>query len=146
MLINSVQNMIHKPDNPRITLPWEASFWGGNYIIFGVAGSILLRDCKFQRHLSLDAYFLKRMPISLKVKILWCSTTSPTSLALVGNDEFHFFPTKFDDGGGIVTQCSTYYLIINVSILINLEDMTIKNMMLSKNIHKPHNFEFPTTV
>ena len=55
---NSVQNMIHKPENPRFTLPWEASFWGGNYVIFGVAGSILRRDCKFLRHLSLDAYFL----------------------------------------------------------------------------------------
>ena len=56
---NSVQNMIHKPENPRFTLPWEASFWRGNYVIFGVAGSILLWDCKFLLHLSLVAHFIK---------------------------------------------------------------------------------------
>ena len=30
------------------------------------------------------------MTVSLKIKIIGCSGTSPTSLARVGNDEFHF--------------------------------------------------------
>ena len=60
--------------------------------------------------------------------------------------DFTFLPTKADGGGGIFTHCSTFYLIINVLIMVNLEDLTVKNIMLSNNIHKPQNLEFPTKV
>ena len=43
----------------KITHTWEASYWRGKHVIFGVVDSISLRDCKFLRYLSLDAYFFK---------------------------------------------------------------------------------------
>ena len=46
--------------------------------------------------------------------------------------DFTFFPTKVDGGGGIFTHCSTFYIIINVLIMINLEDLTVKNITLLK--------------
>ena len=38
--------------------------------------------------------------------------------------DFTFVPTKADVGGGIFTHCSTFYTIINVCIMINLECLT----------------------
>ena len=43
--------------------------------------------------------------------------------------DFPLFPTKADGGGGIDTHCRTFYLIINVLITINLEDLTVKNIL-----------------
>ena len=43
--------------------------------------------------------------------------------------DFTIFPTKVDSGGGIVTRCCTSYLIKNVVITINLEDLTVKNIL-----------------
>ena len=40
--------------------------------------------------------------------------------------DFTLFPTKADGGGGIDTHCRTFYLIKNVLITINLEDLTVK--------------------
>ena len=41
---------------------------------------------------------------------------------------FPLFPTKVDGGSGIHTHCCTFYLIINVLIMINPEDLTVKNI------------------
>ena len=43
--------------------------------------------------------------------------------------DFTNFPNKADGGGGIDTQCCTSYLIINVLITINLEDLTVKKIL-----------------
>ena len=45
---------------------------------------------------------------------------------------YYLVPTKVNGGGGIFTHCSTYYLIINVFIMLNLDDLTVKNIILSK--------------
>jgi hypothetical protein len=43
--------------------------------------------------------------------------------------DFTIFPTKYDGDSGIDTYCCTSYLIINVLIKINLEDLTVKNIL-----------------
>ena len=46
--------------------------------------------------------------------------------------DFKFPPAKADCNGGIDTYCCTFDIITNVLIMINLEDLTVKSVTLSK--------------
>ena len=43
--------------------------------------------------------------------------------------DFTVFPTKTNGGDGIHTHCNTFYLIVNVFLMINLEDLSVKNIL-----------------
>ena len=43
--------------------------------------------------------------------------------------DFTIFPTKADGDDGIHTHCSSFYHIIDILIMINLEELPVKNIL-----------------
>ena len=117
--------------NLEMTIPEESLwglFWRGKYVIFEVADSIFIRDWIFLCHLSLDAIFLD---IERSMVCLHISTLSSIGGKCLKKKTFSL--TKGDDGGGIYRHCSSFYIIINVVIVINKEDLVCQNIMFFFN-------------
>ena len=43
--------------------------------------------------------------------------------------DFTVFPTKDNGGDGIHTHCNTFDLIVHAFLTINLEDLSVKNIL-----------------
>ena len=88
--------------------------------------------------------------ISCKLPIFICvSNTSTTLFSTCGKWLNHIFFTSFplvDGCGGICTHCRTFYLIVNLPIMIIWKIWVLRAYCCLNDICKQQNLRFPTKV